>query len=414
METTIQPFLVPRKESSASLFALPDPDRPDHVQIWWGMIILQTVPRDPSHTVTRFVIGLLKMLKFSRVSIAKCFGINPRTVSRIEQDLRDGRLSFLSGNNRVFPDAVETYVRRRYQEELEQNNGRHRHGSYEKIRREVLKYWGIETSHESIRRHLQGVTVVLTEQPEAELPPEQENAAAENQTGTLPAVDGACRFGSSEAAAGARQVIEAGLGKDDVLVGVAASGKTPFTLAAVQAARERGAFTVGLANNPGSPLLEAAEVGVLLDTGAEVISGSTRMAAGTAQKVALNMFSSLTMLRLGRVYSNLMVGVQASNQKLLERAARIVVEISGAGLEEAAAALDGLFAKGKRHDHEYSGHDDLPVIFANVAPYSAAAQWKSRDAMRSLVARPGGSASRPKSTSPSRRSEQSSNRLAMT
>jgi len=143
-----------------------------------------------------------------------------------------------------------------------------------------------------------------------------------------------------EAADARYQVSEAEIGPSDVLVGVAASGVTPFTVAATSAARERGAFTIGLANNPDTPLLEAAEVGVLLETGPEIIAGSTRMAAGTAQKVALNLFSSLLMLRLGRVYSNLMVGVQTTNAKLVRRAAQIVAEISGKSLDEAGQALE--------------------------------------------------------------------------
>ncbi|WP_457627320.1 N-acetylmuramic acid 6-phosphate etherase [Oceanithermus sp.] len=143
-----------------------------------------------------------------------------------------------------------------------------------------------------------------------------------------------------EAEAGRRRVAEAGVGPDDVFVGVAASGRTPFTVAALEAARERGAFTVGLANNPDTPLLAAAEVGVLLETGPEVIAGSTRLAAGTAQKVALNLFSTLLMVRLGRVYSNLMVGVQASNAKLARRAAGIVAKISSCPLDEAERALE--------------------------------------------------------------------------
>ena len=137
-----------------------------------------------------------------------------------------------------------------------------------------------------------------------------------------------------------RRVRQAGLGPEDVLVGVAASGRIPFTVAAVRAARSRGAFTVGLANNPGTPLIEAAEVGVLLETGPEVLAGSTRLAAGTAQKVALNLFSTLLMIRLGRVYSNLMIGVQASNEKLVRRAVRIVTEIARVDEARARALLD--------------------------------------------------------------------------
>ncbi len=129
------------------------------------------------------------------------------------------------------------------------------------------------------------------------------------------------------------------LGAQDVLVGVSASGRTPFVLGAVEAARERGALTLGVANNPGSPLLQAAEHPVLLDTGPEVIAGSTRLAAGTAQKVALNLFSTLVMTLLGGVYDNLMVGVVPTNEKLRRRAAEIVARIAGVDEEAAERAL---------------------------------------------------------------------------
>ena len=129
------------------------------------------------------------------------------------------------------------------------------------------------------------------------------------------------------------------LGAQDVLVGVSASGRTPFVLGAVEAARERGALTLGVANNPGSPLLQAAEHPVLLDTGPEVIAGSTRLAAGTAQKVALNLFSTLVMTLLGGVYDNLMVGVVPTNEKLRRRAAEIVARIAGVDEEAAKRAL---------------------------------------------------------------------------
>lgn len=143
-----------------------------------------------------------------------------------------------------------------------------------------------------------------------------------------------------DVAAGTRAVTDADLGPHDVLVGVAASGRTPFTLAAVRAAREAGALTVGIANNSGSPLLEAAEHGVLLDTGSEPVAGSTRMKAGTAQKAVLNMFSTATMLRLGLVYRGLMVNMRVSNEKLLHRGQVIVSEIAGVDQSVAARALD--------------------------------------------------------------------------
>lgn len=131
----------------------------------------------------------------------------------------------------------------------------------------------------------------------------------------------------------------AGLGRPDVLIGIAASGETPYTLAAVRRARERGAFTVGIANAPGASLLSAADVGVLLDTGPEVLAGSTRLAAGTAQKGALNALSTAVLVRLGGAYRNLMVGMRPVNDKLRRRAAEIVREATGADDAAVASAL---------------------------------------------------------------------------
>ncbi len=131
----------------------------------------------------------------------------------------------------------------------------------------------------------------------------------------------------------------ASLGANDVLIGVAASGSTPFTLAAIKEGRRRGALTIGIANNPGAPLLEAAEFPVLLDTGSEVLAGSTRMKAGTAQKTALNLISTALMIRLGRVYKGLMVDMQLSNAKLRNRAEKMVAGLAECGEAEAAVAL---------------------------------------------------------------------------
>ncbi len=129
------------------------------------------------------------------------------------------------------------------------------------------------------------------------------------------------------------------VGPADALVGLAASGRTPFTIAAVRRARERGAFTVGIANNAGTPLLDAAEVGVLLDTGPEVVAGSTRMVAGTAQKIALNALSTAPMADLGALHGNLMVAMRPTNAKLRRRAVEIVVAATGAALDRAEQAL---------------------------------------------------------------------------
>ncbi|TFW21922.1 N-acetylmuramic acid 6-phosphate etherase [Duganella callida] len=127
---------------------------------------------------------------------------------------------------------------------------------------------------------------------------------------------------------------------NDVLLLVAASGTTPYVLGAMQAARTVGAFTVGIANNARTPLLTGADVGILLDTGAEVISGSTRLKAGTAQKIVLNTLSSALMVRLHKVYGNLMVDLQATNAKLVERAVRLTVHATGADAAAARAALE--------------------------------------------------------------------------
>lgn len=129
------------------------------------------------------------------------------------------------------------------------------------------------------------------------------------------------------------------LGAGDVLVAVAASGRTPFTLAAVRAARAAGALTIAVANNPDVPLLAAADHAILADTGAEVIAGSTRMAAGTAQKTVLNTLSTTMMLRLGRVYRGRMVDMRPSNAKLRARAGAMVAELAGVEPAVAAAAL---------------------------------------------------------------------------
>jgi N-acetylmuramic acid 6-phosphate etherase len=140
--------------------------------------------------------------------------------------------------------------------------------------------------------------------------------------------------------AGRAFVSEQKIGPDDVVIGVAASGKTPYTLAVLEAARATGALTIALANNPNTPMLDAAECAILLDTGSEPVCGSTRMKAGTAQKVALNMFSTALMVRLGGVYKGLMVGMQATNAKLRVRASRIVKALSNCDDEMAIGALD--------------------------------------------------------------------------
>jgi N-acetylmuramic acid 6-phosphate etherase len=127
--------------------------------------------------------------------------------------------------------------------------------------------------------------------------------------------------------------------RHDVLIAVAASGTTPFTLACLREAKQRGALTVAIANNRDTPLLAEADHPIWLDTGPEPIAGSTRMKAGTAQRIALNSLSSLVMIRLGRVYRGLMVDLKAVNKKLIRRGEKILLELSGRSREEVHEAL---------------------------------------------------------------------------
>lgn len=143
-----------------------------------------------------------------------------------------------------------------------------------------------------------------------------------------------------DAAAGAREIDVRGVSPADVVIGVAASGETPFTVAAVRRARERGAWTAAVACNAGSSLEAASDLAIIPLVGPEVVAGSTRLKAGTAQKLVLNMLSTLAMVRLGKVYGNLMVDLRATNAKLRQRAARIVAAAASADEEQADAALD--------------------------------------------------------------------------
>lgn len=139
---------------------------------------------------------------------------------------------------------------------------------------------------------------------------------------------------------GARAIADAKIGTDDVVIGVAASGTTPFVLGALRAAGEAGAVTVSISNNAGAPLFEFAHHPILIETGSEVIAGSTRMKAGTAQKIALNLFSTATMVKLGRVYRGLMVHMRATNAKLRRRAGVIVGKLAGCAPADASRFVD--------------------------------------------------------------------------
>jgi N-acetylmuramic acid 6-phosphate etherase len=141
-------------------------------------------------------------------------------------------------------------------------------------------------------------------------------------------------------AAGARDLLHAGFTAGDAVVGIAASGRTPYVAGAIEEANRLGALTLCIVCSPGSPLAARARIAIQPLPGPEVIAGSTRLKAGTATKLVLNMLSSGVMIRLGYVYSNLMVNVQPRNEKLVGRAQRIVMELAPAGREEAARLLE--------------------------------------------------------------------------
>lgn len=153
------------------------------------------------------------------------------------------------------------------------------------------------------------------------------------------AVVAPCEGAEDDVDAGALAMDTAGIGPLDTVIGIASSGRTPFVIAAVTRARARGALTVALTCNTGTPLAAAAAYPIEVIVGPEVVAGSTRLKAGTAQKLVLNMFSTIVMVQLGKTYGNLMVDVKPTNVKLRERALRMVQEITGVARAEAQDAL---------------------------------------------------------------------------
>lgn len=130
------------------------------------------------------------------------------------------------------------------------------------------------------------------------------------------------------------------IGVLDTVVGIAASGTTPYVLGGIEQARAKGLLTAGITNNPGSPLDTLAEIGIAMDVGPEFVTGSTRMKSGTSQKLALNMISTALMIKIGRVKGNKMVNMQLSNKKLVDRGARFIVDELGVPYDEAKILLD--------------------------------------------------------------------------
>lgn len=186
------------------------------------------------------------------------------------------------------------------------------------------------------------------------------------------------------AADGAADLARLGPGPDDVVICVSASGSTPYTLALARAAQAAGARVIALACVPGAPLLAAADVAVLLDTGPEMVAGSTRLGAGTAQKVALNLVSTLAGLRLGHVHGGRMVNHATDNAKLRARALRTIVALAGCDETTARRALDAADGQVK------------PAVVAaatGIDPQEAARRVAAADGgLAALVPSPGGAA----------------------
>lgn len=193
------------------------------------------------------------------------------------------------------------------------------------------------------------------------------------------AMTGAVEGAEDDAGAGRAAIAANHVGPHDVVIGVAASGRTPFTIAVIEAGRAAGALTIGICNNPDSPLAAASEIAIVADTGSEPVAGSTRMKAGTAQKVVLNLLSTATMLRLGLVYRGLMVNMRVSNDKLALRARAMVARIAGVDEEVAAGALRATSNDIKR----------AVLVARGAAPEAAAAILARREGnLRAALADP--------------------------
>ena len=181
------------------------------------------------------------------------------------------------------------------------------------------------------------------------------------------AVHGAIEGAEDDREQGGADMRAAAISAQDVAVFVAASGTTPYVIGALHAARAAGALTIGIANNPGAELATGAEIGITLDTGPEIISGSTRLKAGTAQKIALNTFSSAVMVRLNKVYGNLMVDLRPTNAKLVRRAIRLTVIATGVDETRARETLEASDFQVKVAIVAIARDLDIPVARARLA-----------------------------------------------
>ena len=169
------------------------------------------------------------------------------------------------------------------------------------------------------------------------LPPDKISAVI---AGGVKAIYSSVEAAEDDSLNGVLEMEKLGLKKNDIVIGVAASGSTPFVLGSIEKAQQLGVSTIGLSCNNGTPLSHLVDTAIEVVVGPEVVAGSTRMKAGTAQKMVLNMMTTTAMIRLGYVYDGFMVGVQSTNIKLKERSKRIVAEITGAPLKEAESSLE--------------------------------------------------------------------------
>jgi N-acetylmuramic acid 6-phosphate etherase len=160
--------------------------------------------------------------------------------------------------------------------------------------------------------------------------------------GGTKAIQHPVEYAEDNATAGARDLHDINVTEADAVVGITASGRTPYVIGALEEARKRGAFTASLACNKGSAVSHVADAAIEVVVGPEFIAGSTRLNSGTAQKLVLNMISTLVMVKLGKTYGNLMVDLRATNEKLQARSQRTVQHATGVSAEEAAAALDSV------------------------------------------------------------------------
>lgn len=158
--------------------------------------------------------------------------------------------------------------------------------------------------------------------------------------GGLPAMARAGESQEDNAEAGKRDLLLQNVNEKDVVMGISAAGGASYVIGALECAKEAGAYTISLSSNPDTPMEKIADLAIVTDTGAEVITGSTRMKSGTAQKLVLNMISTCAMVKTGKVYENMMINLKPSNQKLRQRVIRIVSEIKKCDAEKAESLLE--------------------------------------------------------------------------